>query len=243
MVRHAVDAAHADRLNYAAPAAPHRIDSWFAAASRLIAALRLRYWIALAFIFSGRAMLPLVADPSGPSSKLTAAIALLLRFWLPYLLVRAMAGERRPGAPQVQLLLFAPVALAFTLVEEALLALAVPKTNAQALGVHLAAALVTLPLVPLYAGTATARLSPLERPWLRALQGAVIPFAAAILGLAVARFALLALLPPDGSAFTLPVILWNHLRQLVVVASLLLFLGLSLAACNRALLRAREQAG
>ena len=230
-------------MNYAAPAAPHRIDSWFAAAFRLIAALRLRYWIALAFIFSGRAMLPLVADPAGTSTKLTAAIAILLRFWLPYLLVRAMAGERRPAAPQRQLLLFIPVALAFTLVEQALLLLFAPETDPQTLAVLLAAALVTLPLVPLYAGTATARLSPLERPWTRALRGAVLPFAAAILALAAARFALLALLPPEGTAFTLPVILWNHVRQLVVAASLLLFLGLSLAACNRALLRAREQAG
>lgn len=213
---------------------------WLLSAARLIAALKPRYWALLALIFSGRAMLPYV--PQGPEAAFTAlapVLEIFLFLWLPYLLIRAMAGEARPARPTRAFLLFAVAAsglgaaeLAAVAAAEALAAAGAAGENSAGLipAARLFAAMATVRLLPLLAGTATARLSPAEPRWWQGLAGQTLALMGAIAVIRLAPAALGMLIGQPSGAFTLAAIFQRHALQAVALAQLLFVAGLSLAA-------------
>lgn len=187
---------------------------------------------------------------SEAASAVLALFEFLARFWLPYLLIRAMAKEARPAMPTLGFLVFVAIALLFSLVEGALIAGAHgfvlggasidPRDMLRLIFVaELAAAVILVRFMPLYAGTATGILSPLEPHWWRGMKGGALGLLGAVIivtGLALLSARLLST-PP--LRFELPSILLLHARQLVAAAEFLFFSAMALAAC---LYAARGQA-
>ena len=168
----------------------------------------------------------------------------LVRFWMPYLFIRAMAREARPALPNLGFVFFAGLVLLFGLIEGALIAAAhalVLRGGASpedmyrlVFAAEIAATALTLRLLPLYAGTATGRLSPLERNWWAGLRGAAsLALFAALVIVSGGASLLERLLTAPVSAFELQAIALLHLQQLVVAAAFLFSGALALAACNR----------
>lgn len=227
------------------PAAPL---SWLATAARLIAGLGPRYWAVLTLIYSGRAMQPFLPAEwraGDVASALLLLFEFLARFWLPYLLIRAMAKHARPALPTLGFLWFVAIAFLFALVEGALISAAHgfvlagesldPRDMLRLIFVaELAAAALLVRLMPLYAGTATGSLNPLGPDWWRGLRGGALGLLGAAVIVAGAATLSARLLSVQPLRFDLPVILLLHLRQVVAAAEFLFFLGLSLAACTYA---------
>ena len=233
-----------------APADPRSPLSWLSAAGRLVGNLSLRFWLLLMLVYSGRAMMPLLpadvtnADRSG---FVLGAFEFLVRFWMPYLFLRAMAGDANPARPGVPFLWFAVVAILFALIESlsVTLAHAVFLTGAMEptrqnglrlfFAMDLLVLLATVRLLPLYAGTATARLSPVDMRWWTGLRGGALALFVAMAGVLALGTVLHRLLPGVAPVLDPAVIGMLHLRQALEAATFLLTLGLALAACNRCL--------
>ncbi|EMD83764.1 hypothetical protein [Pacificimonas flava] len=243
---------------YDRPADPLYPPSWLAAACRLIAGLKGRYWALLILVYSGRAMLPFaplpgsIGLPAGWGQAFSVAIAFLTIFWMPYLFIRAMAGEPKPGRPNLGFLWFVLVAVLIRAIrslgvtgahwlamngEQAGGGVGALPLSLLFLLFDLASAAFVTPLLSLYAGTATSRLSPLEPRWRRAVRrdGRALFCAYALVVIAVA--ALQTILPgvPVLHGPTLAGIITSHLHASLEAALFLVTLALALAAANSAL--------
>ncbi|MEE4348634.1 MAG: hypothetical protein V2J26_00230 [Pacificimonas sp.] len=191
-------------------------------------------------------MLPFAPEALQRGDVLIPLFEFLIRFWMPYLFIRAMAGEARPAIPNLGFVFFAVIAFLFGLAEGVTVALAhawlftgAGGTDPQAMlrlifiG-QLIAAAVTLRLLPLYAGTATTRLRPVEPHWWRGMKGGSVGLLGAVIiviGLATVTGRLIAV---PRAAFDPAIIAALHLRQLIEAAAFLFVSALALAACNRA---------
>ncbi|MHB9880101.1 hypothetical protein ACSMXM_10595 [Pacificimonas sp. ICDLI1SI03] len=187
-------------------------------------------------------MLPLVPDGLRQAAwlqSLMSVTAFLVLFWMPYLFIRAMTGEARPGRPTLGFLFFVGVAILLALVQAIPVALShvvfakgVSQAGAQMfiLAAGVLSALLSVRLLPLYAGTATQSLSPFQRYWWAGLRGSALSLAALMVGGILIGAALQILIPEVGSAFTLGNILLSHAEQSVRAAGFLALCGVSLAA-------------
>ncbi|MEM8826890.1 MAG: hypothetical protein AAGD40_08215, partial [Pseudomonadota bacterium] len=103
------------------------------------------------------------------------------------------------------------------------------------------AALVTVRLLPLYAGSATARLAALDRGWWTGMTGVWPAFAGAIFLCHVTFKGLALLVPLTFTGFTGWAVLYAHVRAYLDAGEFLFGCGLALAACHH-VLRLRETA-
>ncbi|MGB7406363.1 MAG: hypothetical protein WA906_11785 [Pacificimonas sp.] len=222
------------------------LPDWLTATAANLVALPTRYWLVLALIFSGKAMilfLPTEQQQADWLLNVEAAAAFLVRFWLPYLLIRVMAGHPQPWRPTLAFLIFVFAALLFALIA-ALPSMAAHRlfmegiTFGQPEIVMLLAGLLSAVLVarflPLFAGTATAILSPLERHWWRGINGSALSLIGASLLIALVGPTVRLAVPLPGPAFELSNILLAHVYAAADLFTLVAVLALAVAAMTYA---------
>ncbi|MGB3722193.1 MAG: hypothetical protein WA979_05160 [Pacificimonas sp.] len=219
---------------------------WLGAAVINLRRLPAQYWIVLAFIYSGKAMvmfLPAGMQGGAAIRLILDAATFLILFWLPYVLMRVMAEEDRPARPTLAFAIFTVAAILLAVLR-AMPAMAAHQAFLQGIGLHypelvmLGAGVLSAVLVarflPLYAGTATAQLSPFERHWWRGMNGVAAGFVGAVLIVELARQTADLLLPIAMPLFTLKNILLSHAAAFTDAGVFLFTLGLAVAACRHA---------
>ncbi len=217
---------------------------WLAAALSNLRALPARYWLLLAIIFSGKAMvmfLPLETQQSGAMTITLSFASFLVMLWLPYVLMRVMAGEGSPARPTLAFVIFAVAAFLLSLVRS-LPVLAAHRAFLDGIGITHAelimfaaailSAILAARFLPLYAGTATARLSPMEPWWWRGMNGVAAGFVGAVLIVTLARQTITMAVPIAMPNLTLGNILLSHVHAFTDAGILLFTLALAVGACN-----------